>query len=172
MSKSRTRERKTQPARAEVPLRLPALLVAVALMADGVLCWVKWQHAHVAPSGLPTDVAKATNHLASAITGQPTFDKLKGQWRRTDGGYFLDIRSIEPGGRMDAAYVNPRPIHVEKAAAFQEGAATKVFVELRDVNYPGSTYTLAYEAASDQLTGIFYQAAIQQMFDVVFERTK
>jgi len=33
-----------------------------------------------------------------------------------------------------------------------------VFIELRDVNYPGSTYSLTYEPASDQLKGIYYQA--------------
>src|SRR5690349_10593320 len=40
----------------------------------------------------------------------------------------------------------------------RDGNATKVFVELRDVNYPGSIYTLTYEASSDQLKGIYYQA--------------
>ena len=53
----------------------------------------------------------------------------------------------------------------------QDGATTKVFIELRDVNYPGvPTYTLAYYLASDKLAGIYYQAALQQRFEVVFER--
>lgn len=73
---------------------------------------------------------------------------------------------------MDATYSNPQPIRVSKAEASQEGAATKVFVELRDVNYPGSTYTLAYDAAGDKLAGIYFQAALQQKFEVVFERVK
>ena len=47
-----------------------------------------------------------------------------------------------------------------------------MFVELRDVNYPGSTYTLVYQPENDQLAGIYYQAALQQQFDVFFERTK
>jgi hypothetical protein len=48
----------------------------------------------------------------------------------------------------------------------------KVFVELRDVNYPGSTYTLTYDPASDQLKGIYYQAVEQQRFPVAFFRAK
>jgi hypothetical protein len=43
---------------------------------------------------------------------------------------------------------------VAKAEAYQDSSATKVFLELRDVNYPGSTYTLTYNPASDQLQGI------------------
>jgi hypothetical protein len=116
--------------------------------------------------------ASGTNQTATAATPNPAFEKLKGKWLRPDGGYILDIRSVEPGGKIDAAYLNPRPINVAKAQATQEGAATKVFVELRDVNYPGSTYNLAYEAAGDRLTGIYYQAALQQQFEVVFVRAK
>jgi hypothetical protein len=45
-----------------------------------------------------------------------------------------------------------------------------VFVELRDQGYPGSTYTLAYQPDSDRLVGIYFQAAVQQHFEVVFQR--
>ncbi len=33
-----------------------------------------------------------------------------------------------------------------------------VFVELRDINYQGSTYTLQYGADSDRLKGKYFQA--------------
>jgi hypothetical protein len=95
---------------------------------------------------------------------------LKGKWLRPDGGYVVDVRSVEAGGTMDVAYFNPRPIKVSKAEASQEGAITKVFLELRDVQYPGSTYTLTYDPARDQLQGVYYQAALQQRFAVVFVR--
>jgi hypothetical protein len=39
-----------------------------------------------------------------------------------------------------------------------------------NVYYPGSTYALTYDPASDQLQGVYYQAAIQQRFAVVFVR--
>jgi hypothetical protein len=97
---------------------------------------------------------------------------LKGRWRRPDGGYVVDIKDIDPTGRMDAAYFNPKPIRVSKAEATRDGAATKVFIELRDVGYPGCTYTLTYDPQTDQLRGLYFQAAIQQTFDVVFFRIK
>jgi hypothetical protein len=56
--------------------------------------------------------------------------------------------------------------------AFRDSAMKKVFIELRDVNYPGSTYTLAYDPASDELKGIYYQALQQQRFEVFFQRLK
>jgi hypothetical protein len=71
---------------------------------------------------------------------------------------------------MEAAYLNPRPIHVARAEASKYGTATKVFVELRDVNYPGSTYNLTYDPVDDRLRGIYFQAAIEQTFDVYFVR--
>jgi hypothetical protein len=46
-----------------------------------------------------------------------------------------------------------------------------VFVELRDVNYPGSTYTLRYEPARDRLVGLYDQAAQRQHYDLIFVRS-
>ena len=48
----------------------------------------------------------------------------------------------------------------------------KVFVELRAPNYPGSTYTLTYDLAQDQLRGIYFQAVEQQSFNIFFVRMK
>ena len=45
-----------------------------------------------------------------------------------------------------------------------------MFIELRDVNYPGSTYTLTYDPATDQLSGNYFQAVRRENFDVVFVR--
>ena len=47
-----------------------------------------------------------------------------------------------------------------------------VFIELRDANYPGCTYALSYNPANDQLVGIYFQAAMQQEFEVIFERLR
>lgn len=121
------------------------------------------------PLVAPAVASSATNRPAA--TAHLAFDNIKGKWLRTDGGYILEIRSATAEGKLDAGYFNPRPIHVAKAEASQEGAVTKVFLELRDVNYPGSTYTLVCTADNDQLTGIYYQAALQQQFEVNFVRT-
>ncbi len=119
-----------------------------------------------------TNAPSLTNQLEASSKVNPVFEKLKGRWWRPDGGYILEVRNVEAGGKLDAAYLNPQPIHVSKAEASQVGASVKVFVELRDVNYPGSTYNLLYQPGSDQLLGIYYQAAIQQQFEVFFERLK
>jgi hypothetical protein len=100
------------------------------------------------------------------------FDRLKGRWVRPDGGYVIDIRNVEASGKMDAGYFNPRRINVSQAEASREGDAIKVFIELRDVNYPGATYNLAYDPEKDQLRGVYYQPALQQSFDVVFIRMR
>jgi hypothetical protein len=86
--------------------------------------------------------------------------------------YTIIIKSVDPSGKMDATYSNPNPINVSKAEVAVEGGALKLFIELRDVGYPGSTYTLTYLPAGDRLTGVYYQAAIQQKFDIVFQRAR
>jgi len=100
------------------------------------------------------------------------FSALTGRWLRIDGGYILEIRGVDAGGRIDATYLNPRPINVARAEATRKGRALEVFVELQAPGYPGSTYTLTYEPKNDQLVGVYYQAAMQQKFDVSFVRLK
>jgi hypothetical protein len=100
------------------------------------------------------------------------FDRLNGAWRRQDGGYVIAIKEIKPDGGMAAEYFNPKSINVSRAVALREGKDVKVFLELQDVNYPGSTYHLTYDPKSDQLKGTYFQAALKQMFDVVFDRLK
>ena len=51
-------------------------------------------------------------------------------------------------------------------------SAVKVFLELRDVNYPGSTYMLTYDSVSDQLKGIYFQAVAREKYEILFERMK
>lgn len=99
------------------------------------------------------------------------FDRLVGRWVRADGGYVLEIRAVSPEGRVDASYLNPRPISVARAEAAHGGDFVTLLVELRDVNYPGSTYRLWYDPGRDTLEGTYYQAAQQLTYDVTFERT-
>jgi uncharacterized protein (DUF2147 family) len=102
----------------------------------------------------------------------PSFEKLKGRWLRDTGGYVIEVRSVGPGGKVDAAYFNPRSINVGKAEASMQGSQASLVVELRDVNYPGSTYTLAYDAKTDRLVGRYFQAATGQTFEVYFVRMR
>jgi hypothetical protein len=116
--------------------------------------------------------APATNPPVVARP-EPAFEKLTGRWERPDGGYILDISAVEAGGKLQAAYFNPSgAIHVSRAFALKEGDNTKVFVELRDTGYPGCTYSLKYDPQVDQLFGEYFQAAMQQTYDVTFARLK
>lgn len=99
-------------------------------------------------------------------------ERFAGKWLRTDGGYVLKLTDINADGTLTALYFNPKPINVSKAEWRRMGDRLQVFVELRDVNYPGSTYLLIYSPENDRLEGYYHQAALGQNFDVVFVRTK
>lgn len=151
-----------------------ATFIALAVVVVAGLGYWSWKSKHndIPSAAAPPAEASATNPAPAVAAAKPDFQKLKGKWLRPDGGYVVEVRSVTDTGAMDAAYFNPKPIHVAKAEASLDGAAIKVFIELRDVNYPGSTYTLAYDPATDQLQGIYFQALQQQRFEVVFVRMK
>jgi hypothetical protein len=120
----------------------------------------------------PPDADATPERKATASDAKVGFEVLQGRWRRPDGGYVVEVKGVSQSGKMDMLYFNPKRINVAKAEALQDGAKVNVFIELRDVNYPGSTYNLVYDAKDDQLQGIYYQAALRQRFEVFFERMK
>ena len=129
-------------------------------------------------SGVDVGKPVVTNAVAPVTTNVPAnktamdLQKLKGRWLRPDGGYVIEIRQVDANGQLDAGYFNPKPIRVVSSVARLEGAAAKVFLELNDVNYPGCKYDLTYIPDRDWLVGTYFQAALQQTFEVVFERMK
>jgi hypothetical protein len=147
-------------------------LLAVAIVAALGVWWWATNRTNKSAETPPAVETRATTTPSVAAAPKADFQKLKGKWLRPDGGYVVEVKTVEDSGRMDASYFNPGPIHVAKAEASQDGASTKVFIELRDVNYPGSTYDLVYDPQTDSLQGIYYQAALQQRFEVVFTRMK
>ena len=84
----------------------------------------------------------------------------------------ISIKAVDAGGKLDASYANPSPLPFHTAQATRDAGALKLFFELRAGGYNGSTYTLNYDAASDQLKGVYYQAVARQKFEVVFVRAK
>jgi hypothetical protein len=116
--------------------------------------------------------AQGNQAAASAPAAGAVLGTLNGRWLRPDGGYILEIRDVNSGGKIDAVYLNPRPITVARAEATRDGSALKVFVELNAPGYPGSTYTLTYDPQRDQLAGVYFQAVLRQSFDVIFVRMK
>jgi hypothetical protein len=176
MSKSRKSKRKAEPpAQTARGRRFPGWAIAAlgfAVLAVGGFWWSKGQRAGPSAEMAQAGQTNPANEPAPGSSLGGGFTKLKGRWLRPDGGYVLEVSNVDAAGKMEAGYFNPKPIHVAGAQASQDGPSTKVFVELRDVNYPGSTYNLVYDPASDQLKGIYFQAALQQSFEVLFERLK
>ncbi|HEX2442614.1 MAG TPA: hypothetical protein VHJ77_01620 [Vicinamibacterales bacterium] len=136
-------------------------LIVLALGALGAVALVL-----ATRGGPPSDDARPTDS-----SGLP-LSRIEGGWQRIEGGYVLEIRKADAGGRLEAAYFNPRPIHVAKATAADSGGALRVFVELRDEGYPGATYALTYDPEADRLFGLYTQPAAGQTFEVRFTRVK
>lgn len=147
--------------------RILAVLGVASLAV--ALAWTTWR---------PTSRPAAASPPARAPQASPTsaaaqdFGVLLGEWTRPDGGYVLSVSQVAPDGKATVGYYNPRPIRVSRAEARREGDLVGLFVELSDVNYPGSTYTLGYDAASGQLKGIYFQAVQRVQYEVVFVRRR
>jgi len=147
-------------------------LVVTALATGLALGFVACDKSAPAPPSAPSPASGATNLSVTPAAAHPELQKLIGKWERPDGGYILEIRGVDAGGKLDASYANPSPIKVSRARAYSEGGETKLFIELTDVNYPGCIYQLALDTKNDQLFGTYFQAALQQTFDVAFGRLK
>jgi hypothetical protein len=98
--------------------------------------------------------------------------RLEGRWVRPDGGYILELGKIKEDGSLEAHYFNPGPINVARARIESNKEGVSIFVELRDVNYPGSQYHLRYDPKPDRLKGIYFQAVERQSFIIEFVRSK
>jgi len=97
---------------------------------------------------------------------------LLGNWVRTDADYKIKIFEVAKEGKLKAGYFNPKSINVSKATWTNSKGVLKIFIELRDENYPGSTYTLRYYPEKDMLAGTYFQAVTGETFDVLFSRVK
>ena len=105
---------------------------------------------------------------------QKTFDRsiLVGDWIRTDAEYRVTISELLDDGTLKAGYFNPNPINVGKAGWVFADGAMKIYIELRDENYPGSNYNLVYYPDKDLLAGKYFQAVEGVTYDVGFLRKK
>ncbi len=97
---------------------------------------------------------------------------LIGDWVRTDASYLIKIVKVNKDGTLEAQYFNPKPINVGDANWEESHGNLKIIVELSDVNYPGSKYTLSYLPDRDILAGDYYQAVQGLNFYVEFIRNK
>ena len=146
------------------------VLIGVAVIVVGVLVVWRMNTSGDAPSVSADEVAQEAAQTQVASSGPVELQKLVGRWVRTDTPYVIEIRSASDDGTLQAAYYNPRSIHVSAAKVENKNGTLEVFVELRDTNYPGSSYRLTYDRATDLLRGVYFQAVMQQNFDVAFRR--
>lgn len=100
------------------------------------------------------------------------YERLAGRWLRSDGGYFIEIRGAAADGKLDAGYYNPKPINVSRAEWIKQNDKIMVMIELRDVNYPGSTYALELLDTEDRMVGTYFQAVEKATYEVAFVRNQ
>ena len=114
---------------------------------------------------------KQSNEPIMSKTEIP-MDTILGRWLRPDGNYVIQINSFDSENQIDAQYFNPKPINGGSAIWEENYGNLKVIIELQDVNYPGSKYTLNYLPDRDILAGDYYQAVQGLNFYVEFIRNK
>ena len=145
--------------------------LAVSVAIAGIFLLVRGQNPGTKDSQRAAGSASG-RRTQKTTAERPDFGGLLGKWIRPDGGYIISVQSVDPDGRVDAGYFNPRPINVSRAQASPEGQTVKLFIELQAAGYPGSTYDLVYDPSNDALVGVYFQAAMQQRFEVMFVRSK
>ncbi len=180
MSKNR-RPRPRQPATPSPPAnrRPPIWAAGILVLALAGVAAVLVYYFHNGGDGdavasSPAAGPQATGVSPAAAAGTALSEAqrrtLVGRWRRADADYVLEIRAVAADGGIDAAYLNPRPIHVATAQASAADGKISVVAELRDRLYPGSYYTLVYDPHDDRLAGVYHHLGIHQDFDVYFTR--
>jgi len=150
----------SKPARRKFSMALLIFICATIVGAGG---WLFYNE-----SRMRTDPKPEASNAQAVSPGN--FSNLVGRWIRTDGGYIIEIRNVDSNGVLEVAYFNPRPIHVSQARLAFENKEPQVFIELRDVGYPGATYTLRYLPEQNVLAGLYYQPTAGQSFEVIFVR--
>jgi hypothetical protein len=122
------------------------------------------------PSPSPVAAAGSAGPAATPSAASPDPKRLAGQWMRTDSDYMIWIEGVSADGRMEARYLNPRPIHVARAEVKRDEGRLRLLVELQDQGYPGSYYTLTYDPGGDALYGVYHHLGLNQNYDVSFYR--
>jgi len=165
---------------------IAVVVICIVMLAIAAIVgwWVKSQRADtqqpesiVNVSSEPeniTDQHVDKPEIAASATPEVKQDlhEVVGRWLRSDGSYYIVIKSVDENGNLEAGYFNPNMINVSKAQASLKGSTVNVYVELRDVNYPGSNYKLVYDPSSDRLSGTYFQAVAGETYDVEFGRVK
>ena len=138
---------------------LIVIIFVIILVISGYLLFNSWQ----------SQTSKSDREVTITEVNP---EAVTGRWQRTDGAYVIEISYAHNNGILDAAYFNPRPINVSLAEWSMVANRLHIYVELGDVNYPGSYYKLDYFPEQDQMLGIYFQAVYKQTYDVQFVRMR
>lgn len=122
------------------------------------------------------ETTESTTPSGETVSSQqksiPDKNILVGEWTRTDAPYKIKITELLNNGTMMAGYFNPKSINVSVAMWAPADGVLKIYIELRDENYPGSNYNLIYYPEKDLLAGKYFQAVERVTYDVGFARAK
>jgi hypothetical protein len=141
--------------------------VFIWLTLVGIVAAIAWWLWPAPPA--PSPLAGGGSSIGGGVKAAAAdYSPLIGKWQRSDGEYLIEITSAAPDGKLEAKYFNPGPINVGKAMGVIDGGKLTALIELRDVNYPGSTYRLRH--AGDKMTGDYFQATQGETFQVEFVR--
>jgi hypothetical protein len=142
------------------------------LVAGGFTACQKSEPAAPAPAATPAKAAAPAVAAPAEAEAPAEVLKMLGRWLRSDGTYVLELKGAAKSGVVQAAYYNPKSIHVSRAIWMRGAEGLQVVVELNDVGYPGATYVLSLDATEDRLVGKYNQPQMQQTFEVDFVRQK
>jgi len=149
----------------------PVLMIFICAAIAGAGGWLFYNEFGMRTDPKPETSNGQTSDMEAVQTVSPgNFRNLPGRWIRPDGGYIIEIGNVDSNGLLEAAYFNPRPINVSEARLTFVNKEPQVFIELRDVGYPGATYTLSYLPEQDVMAGLYYQPKVGQSFEVIFVR--
>jgi len=145
-----------------------SMILAGVIIIGAIIGVLFWKNSNTSQG-----IDKSNSSSSPANSSVPT-DKelLVGRWARTDseGAYVIEIKSAGADGKLDARYFNPNPINVGSAAWQKNANNLVVVIELQDMNYPGSTYTLNFFPSGNRMTGNYYQAVEGINYNVEFVR--
>jgi hypothetical protein len=161
---NKKQDRKQKPPSDTKSMR--SLGIWVAVIVGATIVFILWWN----NTSTPRESASTSDSSPVTTPAKAEKDQLIGRWTRTDsdGAYVIEIKSATADGKLEASYFNPNPIKVGRAEWQNKNGKLAIEVELRDINYPGSTYTLNFHPKENKMTGNYYQAVEGTNFDVEF----
>lgn len=166
--KARQTSRRAAPPPRRTSGKVPWIILTAVLLVS-VVAFTWWKGANRRDQ-IATGNQTSRGEASVALNSPETAQRLIGRWQRMDAGYVIEIRHVNRFGVVEAAYLNPDPIHVSQARMRDTDGTLELFIELMDVGYPGATYELRYSREHDVLVGLYNQPTAGRAFEVAFER--